>query len=383
MDVDAFRLTQIRQEANWYKPAPGEPYRPLIAMPSKIRQAHPWLNFCGDAIFTAYDPPHALGTEAALIPPSSAGDPKLASLPSPTQDPGTRATVVGKGSTTLRPAIVPTVDEPTATPNPSPSSNKFNLTPDPQSNDPSASETSPDDIADPFVTTIDNQAVTAAPTAVEFAGTTLTPGAPGTTIAGTLISLNPAGQLVVGSTTVTLPGTNTRTIGGAGSGGIGHDQLVSIDSILTTIAQVGDQRITAAPTAVAFAGTTLTPGATGQTISGTLISLNTAGQLVIGAQTIPFETSSVGLGRLIMGGFGVGGPLVGGGTSPSPSIAGNWPRNVTSGNRTTANAVGTVFRGEAESLRIRKSGRLVWMAAAVSAVAIWVLIHWDWWSLFG
>ena len=304
-------------------------------------------------------------------------------MPSPTQDPGTRATVVGKGSTTLRSAIVPTVGQPTATPNPSPSSNKFNLTPDPQSNDPSASETSPDDIADPFVTTIDNQAVTAAPTAVELAGTTLTPGAPGTTIAGTLISLNPAGQLVVGSTAVTLPGTNTRTIGGVGSEGIGHDQLVSIDPILATIAQVGDQRITAAPTAVAFAATTSTPGATGQTISGTLISLNTAGQLVIGTQTIPFETSSVGLGRLIMGGFGVGGPLVGGGPSPSPSIAGNSPRNVTGGNRTTANAVGTVFRGEAESLRIRKSGRLVWTAAAVSAVAIWVLIHCDWWSFFG
>ena len=84
-----------------------------------------------------------------------------------------------------------------------------------------------------------------------------------------------------------------------------------------------------------------------------------------------------------MGGFGVGGPLVGGGPSPSPSIAGNSPRNVTGGNRTTANAVGTVFRGEAESLRIRKSGRLVWTAAAVSAVAIWVLIHCDWWSFFG
>ena len=29
-------------EADWYKPAPGEPYRPLIALPDKVRSLDPW-----------------------------------------------------------------------------------------------------------------------------------------------------------------------------------------------------------------------------------------------------------------------------------------------------------------------------------------------------
>ena len=81
-------------------------------------------------------------TEAALLPPSLAGDPKSASMPSPTQDPGTRASIDGIGSTTLRPAFVPTVDHPTATSKPPPNSNHNKLNPEPQSNDPPASEDS-------------------------------------------------------------------------------------------------------------------------------------------------------------------------------------------------------------------------------------------------
>ena len=29
-------------EADWYKPAPGEPYRPFIALPDKVRSLDPW-----------------------------------------------------------------------------------------------------------------------------------------------------------------------------------------------------------------------------------------------------------------------------------------------------------------------------------------------------
>ena len=63
---------------------------------------------------------------------------------------------------------------------------------------------SDDDRAHPFITTVAGQAITAAPTAVAFAGTTLTPGAPGERINGTLVSLNTANQLVLGSKTVAL-----------------------------------------------------------------------------------------------------------------------------------------------------------------------------------
>lgn len=107
-------LIQTYQEANWYKPELGEPYRPLVAWPSKLRQMGGELEFCVGDFFTAYDPPYALKTEAALLPPVSAGDPNSAQVPSPTQDPGAGATVASIEST-LKPAIVPTVDQPKAT----------------------------------------------------------------------------------------------------------------------------------------------------------------------------------------------------------------------------------------------------------------------------
>ena len=132
------RLMKIYQEANWYKPEPGEPYRPLIAMPSKINQLGGWLRYCGGGFFTAYDPPHALVTEAALLPPTSAGDPKSTPAPSPTQDPLAGATV-----STLLPAIIPTVDQPKVTKSPVPISKHVSTNSDPQSKAPAAQDTSP------------------------------------------------------------------------------------------------------------------------------------------------------------------------------------------------------------------------------------------------
>ena len=222
-------------------------------------------------------------------------------------------------------------------------------------------------IADPLTTTttttIGNQVITAAPTAVWFGDTTMTPGAPAKTIAGTLISLNPAGRLVIGSKTVTLTGTRTSSDGAAGSGGL------SDPSFFTTTSIVDGHSITAAPTAVAFEGTTLTPGASGKTINGTLISLNTAGQLVVGTSTIPLETSSAGLGQLIMGGFG--GDRGPSSSSSSSPVAGILSSNGT-GNRTTDVNGAVVFMGEAESLMRRSGGWVSWKILAIlSAVAIY------------
>ena len=57
---------------DWYKPAPGEPYRPLIALPEKVRDLDPWWNACTDAFyFTGLDPPRALQKAAAMITPAS------------------------------------------------------------------------------------------------------------------------------------------------------------------------------------------------------------------------------------------------------------------------------------------------------------------------
>ena len=107
------------QEKNWYKPEPGEPYRPLIAMPSRVKQIQPWLSYCTEVFFTAYDPPTVLRAASALAPPVASSDPEAhprVSVPSLTVDPVARQTVGSKPSTPL-PASTPVVDQPKATTN--------------------------------------------------------------------------------------------------------------------------------------------------------------------------------------------------------------------------------------------------------------------------
>ena len=205
----------------------------------------------------------------------------------------------------------------------------------------------------PLTTTIGGQVITAAPNRIAIAGTALTPGASGVTVGGTLVSLNTAGQLVIGSKTIT-PQSGSTGLGALITAGLGAASPSKIaDPITTTI---DGQAITAAPTALVMAGTTLTPGAAGFTVNGTLVSLNTAAQLVVGSKTIPLESEpagssgqSAGLAGLIMGGFGNGGPFGPvAGISPSPASA--------RGNVTTGAVNGTspgvqIFAGNAVRLK--------------------------------
>lgn len=215
--------------------------------------------------------------------------------------------------------------------------------------------------AEPLITNIAGHPVTAAPDAVELAGTTLHPGHPGVTLDGTSISLDTAGQLIVGSETITLTGASP-TIARLGDQSYASYAKLS-DPFITTI---GGQAITAAPSAVAFAGTTLTPGASGKVINGTLVSLNTAGQLVIGSKTAPLATDSgAGLAALIMEGFGAGGRFGG----KSPSLVGGSSLNGT-GNRSSAGVA--VLQGEAESL---ESWVPLWKTAVALAVAMLVSLN--------
>ncbi len=88
----------IVQEANWYTPEPGEPYRPLIAVPSKVLEIDPWFGNCTPLWFSAYDPPSALRPATALAPIVTAQDPQnppVVPIPSPTPDPGARKTAAG------------------------------------------------------------------------------------------------------------------------------------------------------------------------------------------------------------------------------------------------------------------------------------------------
>ena len=52
----------------WYKPAPGEPYRPLLAFPSKLTGLDPLWKNCNQGYFTGYDPPRTLDHAAAMAP---------------------------------------------------------------------------------------------------------------------------------------------------------------------------------------------------------------------------------------------------------------------------------------------------------------------------
>ncbi|KAL9068542.1 MAG: hypothetical protein Q9161_006087 [Pseudevernia consocians] len=212
-----------------------------------------------------------------------------------------------------------------------------------------------------MITTIAGQAITAAPSAVIIVGNTLHPGGPGTTIDGTILSLNSAGQLIVGSKTIALPN---------GSTGSGAPSKVADPITITVDGQV----ITAGPAALVMAGTTLTPGAPGFTIAGTLVSLNTDAQLVIGSKTIPLESENgvfsgqtASLGGLILGGFGNGGPFGPFGTiSPSPAN-GNLPTGGGNGTNTSVQA----FQGNAAGLQDPFS----WNSMAVAAIAMCTLMY--------
>ena len=427
--LSQIELIQSSQEANWYKPQPGEPYRPLIAMPSKLREMIPWFSRCDDGFFTAYDPPSALTVGTALAPPILPSKPDAhpwVPVPSPTMDPGAKQTVGVKAPIPV-PAGIRTVDQPKATSNaaPAPPKNEVpNPRPQPddpatqqspssqsppnnkesdsdpkggndpqQNNDPqqdhdsnqvtdpnqgsdpkqgsgnngdSRQETDPTSNSDPNqvgnsqgsdqnanpalhddsnqnneansfkdftegqAKTINNQVVHPLSNGISIAGTTLTPGAPSITVSGTPIHYD-SSALVIGTSTVPLtpedPSPITTTIAGhiitAAPGAIavagttlargappitvsgtpiqlGSSALIIGTStvpfapevpnqVITTIA---GQAITAAPNAVAIAGNTLRPGGPGTTIDGTVLSLDGSGHFVVGSKTVPLGPNS-------------------------------------------------------------------------------------------
>ena len=102
-------IRNLKQEAQWYKPAPGEPYRPLLAVPDKVRSLKPEWEDCGGEWFYGYDPPKTLTPAAAMVPsPTPEGQTPQAerAKPSPTTDPGPKDT----GIATL-PKTVPKENE--------------------------------------------------------------------------------------------------------------------------------------------------------------------------------------------------------------------------------------------------------------------------------
>ena len=164
---------------------------------------------------------------------------------------------------------------------PAQNNSRVNLTGTPPSLDPSDDPILADGApvpADP-VTAINNQIVQPLLHGIAVAGTTLTPGAPAITASGTSISLG-SSAFIVGTSTVPL-------------------FFQPSDPFITTVA---GHPITAAPSAVDMAGTTLHPGIPGVTLDGTAVSLDTSNHLIVGYETIALSDGNKGLGRLILGG---------------------------------------------------------------------------------
>ena len=153
------------------------------------------------------------------------------------------------------------------------------------------------------------------------------------TLGRTLVSLDAAGELIVGTRTIPLE---------SASGGLNRDGLI------TTFA---GQALTANSNAVEFAGSTLKRGGPGVMMSGSLVSLDSAGELVISSKTIYLGSSMPGL---IMGTFAPGGPF---------TTASTTPEDVTS-NATLA------FEGNAKTLHDSLPWRLLALLIAVPLILL-------------
>lgn len=80
----------VKQADQWYKPEPGEPYRPIIAFPSKVLEVDPLWNTCSPWFFTGLDPPTMLHPATAMVPlatSAAVADPfTIEAKPKPTFD---------------------------------------------------------------------------------------------------------------------------------------------------------------------------------------------------------------------------------------------------------------------------------------------------------
>ncbi|KAG8528866.1 uncharacterized protein KY384_006555 [Bacidia gigantensis] len=157
-------------------------------------------------------------------------------------------------------------------------------------------------IASPSVFTVGGQIITASPFGFVLPnGASLSPGGTAVTVAGTTMSLGPSGSLVIGSSTYALSTPTSATIAPGGN-------VFTVGSVIFTAYPSG---FTIAP------GTIISPGGAATTISGTVVSLDSSGNLIEGSSTIHLGpqatgsgtgvgvgTSSVGIGGAIMGGMG-------------------------------------------------------------------------------
>ena len=121
----------------------------------------------------------------------------------------------------------------------------------------------------PSVQTIAGHNVVSNASGVYVAGSSLLPGGSAITASNTVISLSPAGTLVIGSSSIALPlSENSRT-------------TFVVDGVT----------VQAKPSAAILDGITLTPGSPGTMINGNSVSLEQSGTLVIGTKRLVLPTA--------------------------------------------------------------------------------------------
>ncbi len=176
----------------------------------------------------------------------------------------------------------------------------------------------------PSVQTIAGHDVVSNISGVYVAGSSVSPGGSAITASNTVISLSPAGTLVVGSSSIALSLANTQET---------PPTHFNVDGVA----------VQAEPSAVVIDGATLTPGGSGSQINGKGVSLEPGGTLVVGTSRIILPTAQETTPR----GFNVDGMTV----KAKPSAA------VVDGVTLTPGGPGTVINGK--TIRLEQGGNLI------------------------
>ena len=314
-------------------------------MPAQLRQKVPWLSYCEDLGFTAYDPPTVLRSATALVPtmtPDSDFETQSSpAIPSPTVNPGARKTVAGIKSSSIPPFM--TIAQKTPSPgtdsNPKESSSdrkndsgvkkgidngkdpeqqeKPNAAGAPVHSDPAATnsqgsnqksspvahdEPNQKDNRDPTGRKSRQEAVSASQLISREATTPADVSNPAqsilTTTAGHIITAAPIMVVIAGNTLnlgdpgVKLGGT-PLALNKSGFPLLGSNATPLESGLAQTInTTIAGKAITANSTAVVTKDTTLRAGDHGATVNGTAVALDKAGRLLIGSSTISFQTQS-------------------------------------------------------------------------------------------
>ena len=126
----------------------------------------------------------------------------------------------------------------------------------------------------PSVQTIAGHNVVSNASGVYVAGSSLLPGGSAITASNTVISLSPAGTLVIGSSSIALPRANGQE---------NSPTTFNVDGVT----------IQAEPSAAVLNGIALTPGSPGTTINGNSVSLEQGGTLVVGTKRLVLPTAPI------------------------------------------------------------------------------------------